>query len=312
MRKLLLASTATALLTGAASAADLPRRAAPPPIFTPVPVFTWTGFYAGFNAGYGFDVSANQQPLGVLIANGAQPGFFPTANSARRDDPTLPLGFAGAVAFSNRNTSDGFVGGGQVGYNYQFTPGSGVVVGIEADAQYVDFGRNRNRNLVAGDVTAGTLIFNPVGITTLDYFGTVRGRIGYAFDRVLFYGTGGFAYGSGGGNDFGLPNRSRDDFQTGWTVGGGIEYALPTDSFLNFFRSSAVTLKVEGLYVNLDRGNRNNGAFAVNGANVLFVNSPGVFLGNSQTLAALPASVLRRDTEFAVVRAGLNYKFGSY
>ena len=51
IRKFLLASTATALLTGAAAAADLPARVAPPPVFTPVPVFTWTGFYAGFNAG---------------------------------------------------------------------------------------------------------------------------------------------------------------------------------------------------------------------------------------------------------------------
>ncbi|MFC6051056.1 porin family protein, partial [Methylobacterium hispanicum] len=83
-----------------------------------------------------------------------------------------------------------------------------------------------------------------------------------AFDRTLVYATGGFAYGSGGGRDFGLPNASRDEFQTGYAVGGGIEYALPTDSFLNFFRSSAVTLKVEGLYVNLDQGNRNNGFFA--------------------------------------------------
>ncbi|TXN38806.1 porin family protein, partial [Methylobacterium sp. WL7] len=55
----LLASLATfTALTGAAAAADLPRRAAPPPVFTPVPVFTWTGFYAGFNAGYAFDASS--------------------------------------------------------------------------------------------------------------------------------------------------------------------------------------------------------------------------------------------------------------
>ncbi|SFG91393.1 outer membrane immunogenic protein, partial [Methylobacterium gossipiicola] len=114
-----------------------------------------------------------------------------------------------------------------------------------------------------------------------------------------------FAYGSGGGRDFGLTNASRDSFQTGWAAGGGIEYALPTDSFFNFFKSSAVTFKVEGLYVNLDQGNRNNGAFAVNNVGtVITTNSPGVALvsGGRQI----------RDTEFAVVRAGLNYKFGSY
>ncbi|MGE7415702.1 outer membrane protein, partial [Methylobacterium tarhaniae] len=203
-----------------------------------------------------------------------------------------------------RNSTDGFVGGGQIGYNYQFTPGSGIVVGIEADAQYVDFGRDRNR-FVSTSPLAAQQVFNPNGLSGLDFFGTVRGRLGYAWDRTLVYATGGFAYGSGGGRDFGLPNRSTDDFQTGWTVGGGVEYALPTDSFLNFFRSSAVTLKVEGLYVNLDRGNGLNGAFAVNNAGaIITTTSPGVVVVN--------AGQTRRDTEFAVVRAGLNYKFGTY
>ena len=100
-------------------------------------------------------------------------------------------------------------------------------------------------------------VVNPNGISSLDFFGTVRGRIGYAFDRVLFYGTGGFAYGAGGTERSFGGFRGNDDFRTGYAAGGGIEYALPTDSFLNFFRSSAVTLKVEGLYVNLDRATRN-------------------------------------------------------
>ncbi|SDA34092.1 outer membrane immunogenic protein, partial [Methylobacterium sp. UNC378MF] len=54
MTKLLASLAAFTALTGAASAADLPRRAAPPPVFTPVPVFTWTGAYFGINAGYAF------------------------------------------------------------------------------------------------------------------------------------------------------------------------------------------------------------------------------------------------------------------
>ena len=291
IKKLILASAATALLAGAASAADLPRRAAPP-VFVPVPVFTWTGFYAGFNAGYGFDASSNSQPT-VIGVNSASTLVLP--------------GTTAAIAFSNGQSNDGFVGGGQIGYNYQFTPGSGVVVGIEADAQYVDFGRSRNNSILTPGFTAvpGVTFVDPRGTASLDYFGTVRGRLGYAFDRTLVYGTGGFAYGSGGGRDFGLTNSSRDDFQTGWAAGGGIEYALPTDSFLNFFRSSAVTLKIEGLYVNLDQGNRNNGAFAVNNVGtVITTTSPGVVLASGGRQV--------RDTEFAVVRAGLNYKFGSY
>ncbi|KAB1080432.1 outer membrane protein [Methylobacterium soli] len=290
MKKLLLASTVLAGMTAVASAADLPRRAAPPPVFAPVPVFTWTGFYAGFNAGYGFGTQDDRAPtvIGVPAGPTAASSLFVTGAGAPA---------AGVVAFSNRNNNDGFVGGGQIGYNYQLTPGSGVVIGIEADAQYADFGRNRNRFAATPGLNAGSLVFNPNGLSSLDYFGTVRGRLGYAFDRTLVYGTGGFAYGSGGGRQFGLPNSSTDNFQTGWAAGGGIEYALPTDSFLNFFRSSAVTLKVEGLYVNLDRGNRNNGAFAV---------TP------NGTVLSTALGGRRQDTEFAVVRAGLNYKFGSY
>ena len=283
-------------MTAVASAADLPRRyaaPAPAPVAYVPPAFTWTGFYAGFNAGYGFGTQDDRAP--TVIGVPAASGLFTNAAS----------GNTGVLAFGNRNNNEGFVGGGQIGYNYQFTPGSGFVVGIEADAQYADFGRNRNRFAATPGLNPGSLVFNPNGVSSLDYFGTVRGRLGYAFDRTLVYGTGGFAYGSGGGRDFGLTNRSRDDFQTGWAAGGGIEYALPTDSFLNFFKSSAVTLKVEGLYVNLDQGNRNNGAFAVNNVGtVITTTSPGVVLvsGGRQV----------RDTEFAVVRAGLNYKFGSY
>ncbi|AWV19693.1 porin [Methylobacterium sp. XJLW] len=275
MKKLLLASAATALLTGAASAADLPRRAAPPPVFTPVPVFTWTGAYFGINAGYAFDASSNNTNSFAVP--------FPYGN--------------GTTAFFNQRNQEGFSGGGQVGYNFQFTPGSGIVVGIEADAQYLDFGRNRNNAFVVGPLAPGYYVTDPRGLSSLDFFGTVRGRIGYAFDRVLFYGTGGFAYGSGSADRSFGGYAGNDSFRTGYAVGGGIEYALPTDSFLNFFRSSAVTLKVEGLYVNLDRNTRNQGAFVINAAN----NFPVAY-----------NTIGRRDDEFAVVRAGLNYKFGSY
>ncbi|MCJ2043033.1 porin family protein [Methylobacterium sp. J-078] len=297
MKKLLTSLAAFTALTAAASAADLPRRAAPP-VFVPVPVFTWTGFYAGFNAGYGFDASNDTGGPAVIVA--ARPIY--TASPVAIGG--VPVG---AGAFGGRNSNEGFVGGGQIGYNYQFTPGSGVVVGIEADAQYVDFGRSRNTYTpIVGTLNPDLVAVNPNGLSGLDYFGTVRGRLGYAFDRVLFYGTGGFAYGGGGGSDFGLPNSSRNDFRTGWTAGGGIEYALPTDSFLNFFKSSAVTLKVEGLYVNLDRDNANNGVFA-------YSNSTGqTYRINTNYATATSGYTNRRSDEFVVVRAGVNYKFGSY
>ena len=275
MKTLLASLAAFTALTAAASAADLPRRAAPPPIFTPVPVFTWTGAYFGINAGYAFDASSNSTSSFAVPA---------------------PYGNGTTAYFSQRN-QEGFSGGGQVGYNFQFTPGSGVVVGVEADAQYLDFGRSRNNALVVGPLAQGVYLTDPRGLSSLDFFGTVRGRLGYAFDRVLVYGTGGFAYGSGSADRSFGGFAGNDSFRTGWTVGGGMEYALPVDSFLNFFRSSAVTLKVEGLYVNLDRNTRNQGAFVINAAN---------------NVPLVSNNIGRRDDEFAVVRAGLNYKFGSY
>ena len=289
IKPLLLAGPMAVLLAGAASAADLPRRVAPP-VFTTVPAFSWTGFYAGLNAGYGFDASSSGATVigtsaaSGIIANGADPGL---------------------VAFSNRNANNGFSGGGQVGYNYQFTPGSGVVAGVEADAQYLGFGSNRSAASFVGTPNPDLTFVNPNGLSTLDYFGTVRGRLGYAFDRTLVYGTGGFAYGGGGGSSVGLPNSSSDTFRTGWAAGGGVEYALPSDSFLNFFKSSAVTVKIEGLYVSLDR-NGTNGVFASS-------NATGAQYSVSGTgYAAATGTTSRRADEFAVVRAGLNYKFGTY
>ncbi|MEE7490714.1 outer membrane protein (plasmid) [Methylobacterium oryzae CBMB20] len=276
MTKLLASLAAFTALTAAASAADLPRRAAPPPIFTPVPVFTWTGAYFGINAGYAFD-----------------------ASSRTNNTFSVPFPYAtpGTVASFRNRSQDGFSGGAQIGYNWQITPGSGVVIGFEADAQYLDFGRSRNNAFVSGAVAPGYYVTDPRGLSSLDYFGTVRGRLGYAFDRTLVYGTGGFAYGSGSADRSFGGYAGNDSFRTGYAVGGGVEYALPTDSFLNFFRSSAVTLKVEGLYVNLERGTRNQGALVVNAANLVPV---------------AYSAIGRRDDEFAVVRAGLNYKFGSY
>ncbi|QRG07452.1 porin family protein [Xanthobacter dioxanivorans] len=94
----------------------------------------------------------------------------------------------------------GAVGGLQAGYNFQFA--SPFVLGVETDF---------NLSGISG------------GTFGLDYFGTVRARAGYAFDRVLVYGTGGFAYGQGSLDFFGLSSSAT---QTGWTLGAGAEFAL--------------------------------------------------------------------------------------
>lgn len=98
----------------------------------------------------------------------------------------------------------GWLAGGQIGYNYQFQ--NNVLVGLEADIQ-------------GGDVNGGTFGFD----SKLDYLGTVRARLGYAFDRVLPYVTGGLAYGRNTITDFGIDSSNT---HVGWTAGAGIEYAL--------------------------------------------------------------------------------------
>ena len=268
LKKIVLSSASLLAFTAAAAAADLPSRMAPPVYApAPLPTFTWTGGYFGLNVGYAFDHA----------------GSF-------RTSPAV-AGFATRTA---NVSSDGFTGGGQIGYNYQFGAGNGVVVGLEADAAYTDLDRTRAVAYgLGGGALAGTVTTYRSG---LDYLGTVRGRVGYAFNQFLIYGTGGFAYG-------GVDNRvavqfapgglvvaggRRNGMETGFAYGGGVEYALPTGSFLNFFKSSAVTMKAE--YLHYDLGHSN-----------IALNSFGANAGST-----------RVSNDGDLVRVGLNYKFGAY
>ncbi len=123
MRKILTSMAALAALTATASAADLPRRALQP-VPAPLPVFTWTGAYFGLNAGYITTTQDTADTAGTLVSRRA---IFPSSYTS-----TIPL------------PRDGFTGGGQVGYTCQLTPGSGFVVGVEADAAYTDLKRTRS------------------------------------------------------------------------------------------------------------------------------------------------------------------------
>jgi outer membrane immunogenic protein len=276
MKKLLLSTVAFAGLTAGALAADLPSRRAAPAPYVAVPVFTWTGFYVGVNAGYGFDVGQTTQGPYTI---GGGVGVSPAG--------ALPAG--SVVTPGTQGGRDGFVGGGQIGYNYQI---GSFVVGVEADIQYADLVSNRSAVYAFAPAPAGFAAAggNRAGI---EWFGTVRGRLGYAFDRALVYGTGGFAYGDGPDdcNTVGAFGRAArcggGDIRTGWAAGGGVEYAFTPN----------MTGKIEALYVNLDRTNASR------------------FIGTAGGVAATPVFVTgqrARDEEFVVVRAGLNYKFGTY
>ena len=253
----LLAATAltTAGLT-AASAADLPS-APPAPIFTPVPVFTWTGFYAGVNAGWGWR-DDNQETV-ILTPGAGTPGL------------------AGTLFFPG-NGDGGFTGGAQIGYNYQI---GSFVIGAEADIQWADTNEDENVTFLAGPGFAGTFVPGVFESNAPEWWGSVRARLGVAFDRVLVYGTGGLAY---------------SDDTAGWALGAGVEWALP----VNWLGSSAVTFGIEGLWLSFDEDDDDDRA-----------------VGTFTPVGGAPVAVLRPGTgddesDFFVARAKLNFKFGTY
>ncbi|MGJ0620895.1 MAG: outer membrane protein [Methylocystis sp.] len=247
----LLAVSALALMSGAAFAADLPHYKAPPPPPPPPPPL-WTGFYVGLNAGYTW---SNNNSTNIVTF----PGFINVGGVS-------PLGLnhalsaaAGAnAAISTR--ADGFIGGGQIGYNWQFY--NNFLAGIEADIQGV--ASSNGAGTVSTLVTGAGFPANPTltamtATKRVDYLGTVRGRLGWLFTpTLLVYGTGGLAYGGVTSNAglFGAetppagPNNGAwatagafSDTRVGWTAGGGLEWMF----WPNW------SAKVEYLYYDLGR-----------------------------------------------------------
>ncbi|HLH10403.1 MAG TPA: outer membrane beta-barrel protein [Methylovirgula sp.] len=166
IRKIL--AGAALLAAGSAGAADLPNLKEPVPPPAPEPVFTWTSFYVGVNGGFGLDHASVPYVL------------------------TYPAAFAGGTTGM---TERGPLFGGQIGYLYQLsgipslTQGmpllNNVVVGVEADSDWAD---------INGRATAVTPLGTAVFGTRIKDFGTIRGRLGYSFDRLLLYVSAGFSY----------------------------------------------------------------------------------------------------------------------
>lgn len=245
MKRISIFSAAAVLLSASAShAADVINAA-------PVPTFTWSGFYIGVNGGYGGGTF--KHPFSVT-----DPTTVP---------PTTLLN--GSVDLN----ASGFLGGVQAGYNFQYDR---MIYGIEADFQGSSIDSKASLNLNGG----GASISGQVG-TKVDWFGTVRGRIGFTpFDRFMAYGTGGLAYGHvksyASGDAFGGSFAvSKSNTKAGWTVGAGIEYAV-TDH---------LSFKTEYLFTDLGKSTLYDGDLFGAHAN------------------------LKNDVNFHTVRVGLNYKF---
>jgi outer membrane immunogenic protein len=145
----------------------------------------------------------------------------------------------GANGFGDTGNYDisGIVGGGTAGYNWQF--GGSWVLGVETDFSGADITGTGASSLTYNCTTTGC--YNDI-----HWFGTVRGRLGYAWNNVLLYGTGGFAYGSAEAGIVGCPGGFCGTNEVnGWTAGGGIEYGLAPNW----------SVKVEYLHVDMGRYN---------------------------------------------------------
>jgi outer membrane immunogenic protein len=279
-KKFAIVVTAIATLTGApALAADMAVKAPPPSL---LPVYSWTGFYVGANLGGGW---------------GSQSvGYTPN------DPETLFLFQYGGAPPPVSINSSGVLGGIQAGYNRQVN--SRWLVGIEADLNGSGIkGSASTSGVFAPYYTAP---FNAPVQSGIDWFSTVRARVGYLpTSNLLAYATAGFALGrvtqsgswntntgfSFGGNVytincFGNPvclAGSSSGIATGWTAGVGLEYALRQNW----------TLRAEYLYVSL--GGRGSVTETVLGP------TPG----------ALPSSLNANfgNINFNVARVGLSYEF---
>jgi len=187
MKKILLSAVAFAAIASPALAADLPVRApAPAPYLAPSPAVNWTGFYAGVDLG----------------------GSWGNANM------TIPVGF---TTLSRNMANEGIIGGGFVGYNFQY---NNFVIGLQGGFDGAGNGGSHTRLSYLGNVYENG--FSQTWIASID------GRLGYAIDKALIYAIGGVAFDEQGANlsvnNIQFFNRSSN--QTGYDVGFGGEYMI--------------------------------------------------------------------------------------
>lgn len=291
--------SALMLAAPAAWAADMAVKAPPLP---PAPVFSWTGFYAGINVGYGWGNSDIQSVGTGTNTSGIGPLNIPNA-----------FAFGGA----HRQKLNGILGGDQAGYNYQVS--QKWILGVEADIQAADQRTNNTfvdplPGAVCGSGGPGgcssTRPFIGAAVTgyqaKIEWFGTVRGRVGWLVtDQTFLYATGGLAYGSvnvaGNVNVSGTVPTAATTFtgatsgfnssqtNVGWTAGGGLEGKITT------VLSPHWSWKLEYLY--LDLGSLNS--------STPFSSAP---IGPIQFSPIVGTASYHSHFTDNILRVGINYK----
>jgi outer membrane immunogenic protein len=308
MKRLLASAIAVAFTAGAALGADLPSRKAEPLLPTPPPTPMWTGFYTGLNAGGTWGNSPSITDTGFPIY--AQPNASVT---------TIPVAMGVAAGLSgtrNLQTSGGFIGGGQVGYNIQY---GRALVGLEADFQGIAGGEQNGslaRSYTFDFFSLGRTnrVVNNVrtrisGQKALDYIGTARAKIGFLVTPdILIYGTGGLAYGGATlrsttiideiaelTDEVGVGSSSKSSLLTGWTAGGGVEWMFAQNW----------SAKAEYLYYDLGRMQMYGGAAILVRNNIGPVGA-GTPRGQIGSIAGQNVSAHFNGN---IIRAGVNYHF---
>jgi outer membrane immunogenic protein len=245
----------------------------PPPVYAPppyapqyyVPGYNWTGFYIGGNVGAGWATGSGTATLFTPAG-----GIFSTTSEST-------------------HSADGVIGGGQIGYNWQF---GNWVAGIEADFD-ASGQKGDNEGDACGQLRTGSCTVS--AHANINSFGTVRGRLGFTVgdNRWLIYGTGGYAWQNVSGSVdittvLGTTNvLSISTTKSGFAVGGGVEAAL----WGNW------TGGIEYLYLS-------TGDFDTQG----FVVAPGSLLA----AAGVPVGSTVTETRSInnnILRAKINYRF---
>lgn len=295
MKKLLLTTAAFGMLALPAVAADMA------PVYkAPLPVYTWTGLYVGVNAGANLGGDDD-------ITHTGSAGPCNTGLAGCLAAPNYSTVLAGASTFdvglSDKTT---FVGGGQIGYNYQIGT---WVAGVETDlAGLAPKSKTGNFATIAQSAAfpAFPAGYTAIATSQLNYLATLRGRLGFlATPNFLLYGTAGLAYGEGqsttaetfnlipgcGGVTAcaGGGNSTVSQTRLGWTAGAGVEWMFTP------------RWSLKGEYLHYDLGN-----FRYNTGASVFCTGPCTVPGG--LFASSTGSTSFHDTG-DVVRAGLNYKW---
>jgi len=291
MKRIVLTAAFVALGSASAFAADLPSRTYAKAPAMAAPAYNWSGWYAGLNAGWVGGSGSVSNDASIVSTS---------------SDPVNAEAMARG-ATNTAGTSSGFIGGGQFGYNYQFS--HLFVAGFEADIQGLSgahkqsssvtpLRENRESDNIAPVVT------NSTTTRDLSYLGTLRARVGVlVVPSFLLYATGGLAYG-GVKSDTTiaqsvtntknpppstLTSGSFSGTRVGYVVGGGGEWML----------SSNWSAKLEYLHYDLGSATYATGGLA---------NDVGpTSLEGSGTAAVATSSKVRFNDN--IVRVGVNYHF---